>query len=168
MSGSLQSHLNNSGFKLQPIDKNNAASYDSSIPLVLPNDHEYDLKTKSITKKDGVQRTNLYLVPEALQLLSSITSPLAILSICGPMRTGKSYILSRYVLWPKSGPTIDIGNITKDNFSSEVYEDKFKAKRICVLNLLLFYDSLCLFSYACTAPMSMLLTHFRFSLCLCR
>ena len=98
-SSSLQSHLKSSGFKLQPINKDNPAKYDSSIPLVLPNDHEYDLGTKSITKKAGVQRASLYLVPEALELLSSITSPLAILSICGPMRTGKSYILSRYVVW---------------------------------------------------------------------
>ena len=64
-SSSLQSHLKNSGFKLQPINKDNAAKYDSSIPLVLPNDHEYDLGTKSITKKADVQRTSLYLVPEA-------------------------------------------------------------------------------------------------------
>ena len=99
-SSSLQNHLKSSGYKLQPINKDNAAKYGSSIPLVLPNDHEYDLGTKSITKKPGVQRTSLYLVPEALELLSSIISPLAILSICGPMRTGKSYILSRYVVWP--------------------------------------------------------------------
>ena len=75
---SLQSHLKNSGFKLQPINEDNPAKYDSSVPLVLPNDHEYDLGTKSITKKARVQRTSLYLVPEALELLSSITigSPL--------------------------------------------------------------------------------------------
>ena len=97
-SSSLQSHLKSSGYKIQPIDPNNTAKYDSSIPLILPNDHEYDLKTKSIKKKDDVQRTNLYLVPEAIELLSSITSPLAVIAICGPMRTGKSYILSRYVI----------------------------------------------------------------------
>ena len=101
-SSSLQSHLTKSSFKLQPINKDNAARYDSSIPLVLPNNYEYDFGTKSVTKKAGVQRTSLYLVPEALELLSSITSPLAILSMCGPMRTGKSYILSRYVVWPRS------------------------------------------------------------------
>ncbi|CAB4020782.1 guanylate-binding 1-like, partial [Paramuricea clavata] len=94
-SAALQNHLKNSGYKIQAIDPDNAGKYDSSIPLILPNDHEYDLKTKSIIKKAGVQRTSLYLVPEALELLSSVTSPLAVLSICGPMRTGKSYILSR-------------------------------------------------------------------------
>ena len=94
-STALQNHLKNSGYKIQAIDPNNADKYDSSIPLILPNDYEYDLKTKSIIKKADVQRTSLYLVPEALELLSSVTSPLAILSICGPMRTGKSYILSR-------------------------------------------------------------------------
>ena len=91
----MQSHLRTSGYKIQPINPNNAGKYASSIPLVLPNDHEYDLKMKSIIKKPDVQRTSLYLVPEALELLSSITSPLAVLAISGPMRTGKSYILSR-------------------------------------------------------------------------
>ena len=94
-SADIQSHLKSFGYNIQPINPDNAGKYDSSIPLILPNDHEYDLKTKSITKKADVQRTSLYLVPEALELLSSITSPLAILAICGPMRTGKSYILSR-------------------------------------------------------------------------
>ena len=94
-SADMQSHLKTFGYKIQPINPDNAEKYDSSIPLILPNDHEYDLKTKSITKKADVQRTSLYVVPEALELLSSISSPLAILSICGPMRTGKSYILSR-------------------------------------------------------------------------
>lgn len=91
----LQGHLRSSGYQIRPIDPNNATKYDSSIPLILPNDHEYDLKTKSLVKKADVQRTSLYLVPEALDLLKQVESPLAILAICGPMRTGKSYILSR-------------------------------------------------------------------------
>jgi hypothetical protein len=94
-SSAMQGHLKTFGYKIQSISPDSAEKYDSSIPLILPNDHEYDLKTKSIIKKADVQRTSLYLVPEAIELLSSITSPLAILSICGPMRTGKSYILSR-------------------------------------------------------------------------
>ncbi|XP_028409814.1 guanylate-binding protein 1-like [Dendronephthya gigantea] len=91
----MQEHLRSSGYQIRSIDPNNSRKYDSSIPLILPNDHEYDLKTKSLVKKANVQRTNLYLVPEALELLKLIKSPLAILAICGPMRTGKSYILSR-------------------------------------------------------------------------
>lgn len=95
MSSGLQAHLKNSGFKIQPINPGAAGKYGSSIPLILPNDHKYDLATKTVAKKTDIQRSSLYLVPEALELLKSIPYPLSVLSICGPMRTGKSYILSR-------------------------------------------------------------------------
>ena len=38
---------------------------------------------------------NYKLVPQTVELLESITKPVAILSICGPYRSGKSYFLSR-------------------------------------------------------------------------
>ena len=37
---------------------------------------------------------SLKVVPEALEVLKSINKPVAIPSICGPFRTGKSYLLS--------------------------------------------------------------------------
>ena len=96
MSSSMRTHLADSGYTILPICQDNPDKYDLSIPLILPNDHEYDLTTKSIVKKDNVQRTSLYVVPAALELLSSVNTPLAVIAICGPMRTGKSYILSRW------------------------------------------------------------------------
>lgn len=35
------------------------------------------------------------IVPETLSLLKTVDRPLAVLAVCGPCRTGKSYILSR-------------------------------------------------------------------------
>lgn len=90
----MKNHLKQ-GFEVVPILPNEKAEYGPSIPLVLPNDHEYKVATKTIEKIPNVERTSIYVVPEALKLLRSIESPVAIISICGPMRTGKSYILSR-------------------------------------------------------------------------
>lgn len=90
----MKSHLKN-GYEVVQIIPDKGGRYGPSIPLVLPNDHKYDLASKSIVKNPNVQRSSLYVVPEALELLSAIDLPVAVLAICGPMRTGKSYILSR-------------------------------------------------------------------------
>ena len=46
--------------------------------------------------QDGSQeRTELNVIKESLDVLRSINKPLGILSVCGPFRTGKSYLLSR-------------------------------------------------------------------------
>ncbi len=42
----------------------------------------------------------LKVVKEALDVLRSINKPLAILSVCGPFRTGKSYLLSHILGCP--------------------------------------------------------------------
>ena len=66
-----------------------------SIPLILPDDCEYDPRRNQLRPRDGVTRRKLEVVPDALALLEGIKKPVAVLSICGPYRTGKSYILSR-------------------------------------------------------------------------
>ncbi|XP_019637963.1 PREDICTED: uncharacterized protein LOC109480255 [Branchiostoma belcheri] len=67
----------------------------SSIPLILPNDMKYNAATGGVEKVPDAQRTGLYVVPEASDLLEGIEEPVSVLAICGPCRTGKSYILSR-------------------------------------------------------------------------
>ena len=67
----------------------------SSIPLILPDDHAYDPRTNNVTKIDGKPRAKLYVVTEALRLLSQITEPISVIAIAGLARTGKSYIQSR-------------------------------------------------------------------------
>ena len=67
----------------------------TSVPLIIPNDCEYDFSTNQLVCIEGETRKSLKMVPQALQLLESIDKPIAMLGICGPCRTGKSYILSR-------------------------------------------------------------------------
>ena len=66
-----------------------------SMPLIIPNDSSYDVSTNELKPIEGERRTSLKIVPETLRLLETIDRPIAVLSIGGPCRTGKSYILSR-------------------------------------------------------------------------
>ena len=70
-----------------------------SLPLVLPSNYSFDLETQQLTENKDYVPSNTdikyKLVPEAVQLLESISKPVAVLSICGPYRSGKSYFLSR-------------------------------------------------------------------------
>ena len=69
-----------------------------SLPLVLPSNCSFDLETQQLTENKGVSSDagmNYKLVPETVELLENITKPVAVLSICGPYRSGKSYFLSR-------------------------------------------------------------------------
>lgn len=45
---------------------------------------------------DG-ERLQLQVVPESIEILKSIEKPVAVVAICGPYRTGKSYFLSRII-----------------------------------------------------------------------
>lgn len=82
-------------FKINTL-RLNGRELPSSIPLVYPNNCCYDPETFLINPppKDSSAKT-LEVVPEALQLLNSIGKPVAVVSICGPYRSGKSYFLSR-------------------------------------------------------------------------
>ena len=66
-----------------------------SIPLILPSNGTYDFKKNELSLDKSKPRSTLKPLPEALEMLRSITKPVAVISICGPCRTGKSYILSR-------------------------------------------------------------------------
>ena len=81
-------------FKERCLSLPGRGSLPSSIPLVLPDDTTYDSATNTV-QPNKMPRSQLCLVGDAVQLLRSIEKPIAVLSICGPYRTGKSYILSR-------------------------------------------------------------------------
>ena len=56
------------------------------------------------------QNDRLHLNKDALKLLETINKPVAVLAICGPYRTGKSYFLSQILGIPnafKMGHTLD-------------------------------------------------------------
>ena len=68
-----------------------------SLPLVVCGNHQWNAETFTLESRESesCQNDALHLVLQALELLQSITKPIAVLSICGPYRTGKSYFLSR-------------------------------------------------------------------------
>ena len=72
-----------------------AGTTHTSMPLLIPNDTTYVLRSNELKTIPSEQRTCLKLVPETLELLKAIERPLAVLAIGGPCRTGKSYVLSR-------------------------------------------------------------------------
>ncbi|XP_066280624.1 guanylate-binding protein 1-like [Branchiostoma lanceolatum] len=92
----LASHSKH-GFKIEALKPRagGQAIQGSSIPLILPNDLKYNASTGRVEKVQGERRETLQVVPEALDLLEGIEEPVSPLAICGPCRSGKSYILSR-------------------------------------------------------------------------
>ncbi|XP_031575015.1 guanylate-binding protein 2-like [Actinia tenebrosa] len=67
----------------------------SAIPLVLPNNCTWDAQTGTYDKKKGVGRETLNAIPKALDQLREIKGPVCVVSIAGPCRKGKSYILGK-------------------------------------------------------------------------
>ena len=72
----------------------------SSIPLVVPDDYEYNAGSSELNKIKTLERKKLVPHREALKLLESIKKPVSVLTICGPARGGKSYILSKILGHP--------------------------------------------------------------------
>ena len=70
-------------------------SFPLSLPLVLPSDCSYDFSTHQLTHQPSDGPVQLRLVPETVALLNGIAKPVAVLTMCGPYRSGKSYFLSR-------------------------------------------------------------------------
>ncbi|CAH1251059.1 GBP6 [Branchiostoma lanceolatum] len=85
------------GFRVEELKtkRGGKTTQGSSIPLILPNDLKYNASTGVVEEIEGVRRESLQIVPEALELLEGIQEPVSVMGICGPCRSGKSYILSR-------------------------------------------------------------------------
>ena len=67
-----------------------------SIPLIISSQDNWNSDSCQLeTGKQDPNNHTLKLVDDAVELLRSINKPLAILSICGPYRSGKSYFISR-------------------------------------------------------------------------
>ena len=74
----------------------------TAIPLVHQSNYKWNKeagKLENADDKNGVSHT-LQLVPEAIELLKTIKKPVAVLSVCGPYRSGKSFFISRVVEKP--------------------------------------------------------------------
>lgn len=66
-----------------------------ATPLCLPNNCHWNETTNEYTKDSDTPRTSLQPVKAALRQLAAIKGPLCVVSIVGPCRKGKSYILSK-------------------------------------------------------------------------
>ena len=67
-----------------------------SIPLIISSQDNWNpVSCQLETGKQDPNNHSLKLVDDAIELLRSINKPLAVLSICGPYRSGKSYFISR-------------------------------------------------------------------------
>ncbi|XP_068736206.1 guanylate-binding protein 6-like isoform X3 [Montipora capricornis] len=64
-----------------------------AIPLCLPNNYVWNPLTGKIIKTEA-ERSSLEVVDEALEKLREVKGPVCVVSIAGPYRKGKSYILS--------------------------------------------------------------------------
>lgn len=67
----------------------------AAIPICIPNNCSWDESSRNFQRDHDQPRTGLQLVDESLRKLRSIHGPVCVVSIAGPCRRGKSYILSR-------------------------------------------------------------------------
>lgn len=70
-------------------------SENCAVPLCLPNNCKWDEQTGEYSTDEEGERTSLYVVNAALERLNNIKGPVCVVSIAGPCRKGKSYILSK-------------------------------------------------------------------------
>lgn len=74
-----------------------------AIPLCLPNNYKRNSEVGDYIKT-GDERSSLYVVEEALEKLREVKGPVCVVSIAGPYRKGKSYILSEAFDQPEVFP----------------------------------------------------------------
>ncbi|XP_068722043.1 guanylate-binding protein 7-like [Montipora capricornis] len=71
-----------------------STSTNCAVPLCLPNNCKWDAQTGEYSR-DKEKRESLKVIDEALDQLRKIKGPVCVVSIAGPCRRGKSYILSK-------------------------------------------------------------------------
>ncbi|XP_022804560.1 guanylate-binding protein 6-like [Stylophora pistillata] len=74
-----------------------------AIPLCLPNNYQWNSRIRQCVKTEE-KRSSLYFVEETLQELRKVKGPVCTVSIAGPYRKGKSYILSQIFDQPEVFP----------------------------------------------------------------
>ena len=112
------------GFRIVKLTLPGLEDATTAVPLVLHSDYEWN-KDEGVVVKIGEETegegsssdvstdasVELMLVDIALDLIKTIKKPVAVLAMCGPYRTGKSYFISRVVEQPgtfKLGHSMDV------------------------------------------------------------
>ena len=74
----------------------------TAIPLVHQSNYQWNKEEGTLVPVVAKDEANpkLQLLPEALELLKTVSKPVAVLAICGPYRSGKSFFISRVVEKP--------------------------------------------------------------------
>jgi len=73
----------------------------AAVPLIIGNNFRYNSENYQLEEvqeefdETSSHKPSLQLLPDALDLLRTIKKPVAVVAVCGPYRTGKSYLLSR-------------------------------------------------------------------------
>ena len=70
----------------------------SALPLVLQSDYQWSPQDSGCVHKPERQEgssSQLKVNSEAIEFMKTIRKPIAVLAVCGPYRTGKSYFISR-------------------------------------------------------------------------
>ena len=100
----------------------------TAIPLVHQSNYQWNREEGTLAPvvgKDEGQLPTLQLLPEALELLKTIDKPVAVLSVCGPYRTGKSFFISRVVEEPGISRVVEepgISRVVEESGISRVVE----------------------------------------------
>lgn len=71
------------------------ASGDKAIPLCVPDNCSWDERTQCYTKQSNEKRESLKVIDAARRQLRAIKGPVCVVTIAGPCRKGKSYIISK-------------------------------------------------------------------------
>ena len=91
------------GFKRRRLKNEDGEELSHDIPLVLTKGWKCG-EEFVVVKNDEASDTNAVLrtVPTALNLIKGIDKPIAVLGICGPYRSGKSYFMSQILGIPSA------------------------------------------------------------------
>ncbi|KAJ7380878.1 hypothetical protein OS493_004461 [Desmophyllum pertusum] len=99
-----------------------------ATPLCLPNNCKWDSRSGQYITT-GEKRCSLYVVEEALENLRKIKGPVCVVSIAGPYRKGKSYVLSEAFSQPQVFPIGHHMEAETMGIWSWIVPGKFKGSR---------------------------------------
>ena len=86
-----------SGYQLRSLQLN-GLDLPPSIPLIISDSYTWNKDTNTISILPEAETRSVgsvQLISDAIQMIQSIEKPIAVASIFGPLRSGKSYLLSK-------------------------------------------------------------------------